>query len=41
MAVPDQKEFFKPILSIMSDGNIRRLEDISAEIIKHYNLTES
>jgi predicted GIY-YIG superfamily endonuclease len=40
MSVPESKEFLKPILSILSEGNYRS-EELRVKLIKYFKLNES
>ena len=41
MSVPLFKEFFKPILTFMSDGEIHTNKELRQKIIQYYKLNES
>ena len=41
MSVPPFKEFFKPILSFMSDGELHRNKELKEKVIKYLKLNES
>ena len=41
MSVPSFKEFFKPILIFMSDGELRTNEGLREKVIKYFKFNES
>ncbi len=40
MAVPKYYEFMKPLLSILSDGRVHKLQDLYAALAEHFHLTD-
>ena len=41
MSIPHLKEFFKPILIFMSDGELHRNKELREKVIKYFKLNES
>ena len=41
MSVPSFKEFFKPILIFMSDGQFHRNKELREKVIKYFKMNES
>ena len=41
MSVPQFKEFFKPILTFMSDGELHKNKELREKVIEYFNLDET